>query len=182
MFLKNWLGIKLPDDEMRQIPYPKLEVGWHISLKCMQATSIAGYFGSRLYLGFNTVIRKKSSFKNLTPQQFTEYSCRISRNFMLAGLIISIPMMLGHGYQNKVDDDGYYDRAYRIRYNESQLNVDRGSLLMATVYGAIFSYTSRSFLLGFPKGLCWGTILAATYNNFQRAQRAKERIASADSD
>ena len=181
-FVKNWLGISLSDDEMREIPYPKFETTFHVSLKCMQAGSIIGYFGSRLQLGYQKIIKKSGSLANLTPQQFLEKSCKTSRNYMFIGLAISIPLVICHGYQNEVDEDGYYDRAYRIRYNTCQLNVDRLSLLLGTIYGGFFTVTSRSFLLGFPKGLCWGTILAAAYNNYNTAQQIKtenlQRISS----
>eukprot|EP01083_Nonionella_stella_P065616 172096_1 len=175
-FVKNWLGIKLSDDEMRQIPYPKLEVGWHVSLKFMQAGSIIGYFGSRLHFGYHKVLKKDASFSNLTPQQFAEKSCKISRNVMLGALAVGIPVFIAHGISLKVDEDGYYDRAYRIRYNQCQLNVDRASLLFGTIYGLTFTATSGSFLHGFPKGLCWGTILAAAYNNWNESQQIKLAI------
>jgi len=126
-------------------------------------------------LGYKAFIKKEAPFASFKSAELTDYSCRISRNFMLAGLLLSIPMVLGHRYQNEVDKEGYYDRAYRIRYNEHQLNIDRGSLLMGALYGAMFTISKKSFLLGFPKGLCWGTILAATYNNFQQAKRIKQQ-------
>eukprot|EP00483_Globobulimina_turgida_P010987 UN11008 len=175
-FIKNWLGVQLPDAEMRQIPYPKFETAWHVSLKCMQTGSIVGYFGSRLQLGYQKIIKKQGSLLNLSAKQFLEKSCTVSRNSMFIGLVVSVPMVLLHGYQKKIDEDGYYDRAYRIRYNGNQLNVDRASLLLGVIYGGIFTFTSRSFLLGFPKGLCWGTIVAAAYNNFVQAQQLKQSI------
>ena len=173
-FVKNWLGIKLSDDEMRDIPYPQFETGLHISLKCMQAGSIAGYFGSRIYLGYAKMIAKSPSVANLSAQQFLEKSCRMSRNCMFWGLALSIPMLLGHKMHNNIDDEGYYDRAYRIRYNVNQLNVDRLSLLFGSIYGGMFAISSRSFLYGFPKGMCWGTIIAAAYNNYNIAQEIKQ--------
>eukprot|EP00484_Ammonia_sp_Unknown_P020577 CAMPEP_0197053562 /NCGR_PEP_ID=MMETSP1384-20130603/27811_1 /TAXON_ID=29189 /ORGANISM="Ammonia sp." /LENGTH=183 /DNA_ID=CAMNT_0042486479 /DNA_START=11 /DNA_END=562 /DNA_ORIENTATION=- len=176
IFAKNWLGIQCSDDELRQIPYPKFETGLHVSLKGMQAGAVVGYFGSRLTLSVQKFALKRPSMKDFTAQQFLEKSCKTSRNFMFAGLIMSIPMFLAHGMGKSVDEEGYYDRAYRIRYNVCQLNVDRASLALGTVYGAMFVVKSRSFLLGFPKGVCWGTILAAAYNNFNKAQEMKETM------
>ena len=178
-FIKNWLGIKLSDDEMRQIPYPKLETGLHVGLKGLQSGSIIGYFGSRLLFGIQRSFFKKESLINLTARQMMEKSCKISRNFMFIGVAVCVPMFFLHGMQNEVVDEGYYDRAYRIRYNVNQLNVDRMSLAFATVYGTIFTFTSKSFLLGFPKGLCWGTILAAAYNNYIEAEKLKQAIEEA---
>ena len=121
---------------IRQIPYPKFEMGMHVSLKCAQAGAIGGYFGSRLFMVYQRVIRKQHL--TMTKQELLFKSCRSGRNFMFVGLLLSLPMFFAHGYSKKVDYDGYYDRVYRLRYNECQLNVDRLSLIFATIYGTTF--------------------------------------------
>ena len=148
------------------------------STKFAQAGSIAGYFGSRVYLGINHLRKSQTPIKkgDVSAQQFLETSCRISRNMMLGGFVAAVPIFILHGNSNKVDAEGYFDRAYRIRYNESQCNVDRMSLAMGTLYGSIFAWTNRSFTLGFPKGMCWGVLLAAAYNNYTQATRLKQSM------
>ena len=177
-YLKNFAGFKLPDDDMRNIVNPRFETLFHVQLKFAQAGSIAGYFGSRVYLGIQHLRKSTTPIKkgDNTAQQFLEKSCRASRNLMVAGFLVSTPIFILHGNSKKVDAEGYFDRAYRIRYNEGQCNVDRLSLAMGVFYGSIFAMTSRSFTLGFPKGLCWGTLLAAAYNNYAQASRLKQSM------
>ena len=70
--------------------------------------------------------------------------------------------------------DDIFDRAYRLRYNKYQVNVDRGSLIGAIAYGAFFASRNLPILYGIPKGLAYGVMLTAAYNQYDYNQKIME--------
>lgn len=102
------LGLKLTDDEMREIKYPSTELYTHVTFKTVQAGALLGMViiapVFRLAVGPRTLLAVK------------ETALRYGRN----GAIIGIPLGPVMTYAKAksgagIDDDGMFDRAYRLR-------------------------------------------------------------------
>ena len=89
----------------------------------MELGSIVGYFGNRLTMigrmALNQKFRPSRQTLNITAMKW-------ARTNIFMGLLVSIPLVFMHRYQNKLEKDDYIDRAYRLRYNHKQTNFDRG--------------------------------------------------------
>ena len=60
--------------------------------------------------------------------------------------------------------DDFYDRAYRLRYNVTQLNTDRFSVFGCLTNIIIVFVRQSSFTLGLAEGVVFGVIFGQVYN------------------
>lgn len=159
------LGQKLTDEEMRNIKYPETELYTHVTFKTIQAGALLGM------VIIAPVVRLAAGPRTLGAVK--ETALRYGRN----GAIIGIPLgpLMTFAKANSgagIDDDGMFNRTYRLRYNRNQIRVDQASIL-GSVGGA-----SGNFLLGGSAvsgavvGLVGGTIAMGLYNTVN-AERHK---------
>ena len=103
------LGQKLTDDEMGKIKHPAVELYAHVTFKTIQAGALLGMGligpAVRLAVGPRTLAA------------INEAGVRYATN----GAIIGIPLgpLLTYGKATSgegINEDGYMDRAYRLRY------------------------------------------------------------------
>ena len=84
---------------MRNIREPYVELQTHVSLRFMQAGAMIGYFGRSVqYAGLRVFAKKGYSRQTMLLGQ-----CKSGRNFMIFGLIISIPLLWGYKHNKTLD-------------------------------------------------------------------------------
>lgn len=150
-------GQSLTDDNMRVIPHPLLELNVHVTTKTVQACALLGMVligpAVRLIRGPRTV----GAFKDTAIKAGK------------IGALIGIPLGPALTYAKvngaKVDDDGLFDRCYRLRYNRNQVRVDRLSYLGAVGGAAGALYLGSALSSGAVVGLVGGTLLGTIYNS-----------------
>ena len=148
-----FLPVTLSDEEMRDIPMPRLELHIHVMYKTVQAGTILGMgiFGPLIAL-----IRRRP---------FAATCLRAGQIGALIGVPAG-PMMTEMTLsKTKSTDDMVWDRCYRLRYNRSQVRVDR-ACTYGELAGAAFAMTSGGSLLnGSLTGLALATVAAGVFNN-----------------
>lgn len=173
-FVLNWLGAKVPEDQMRNIEHPRMEVQGYVAMKCMQIGAVVGYaYALRIpimrYLG-RPVVPPLASRLDMTRSVM-----RSTRNGMVGGLFASVPVAMVYANQHRLTDESYYRRAYELRHNKRQLNVDRGSLLIGLGVGAFYKFSYGFPLsLGFSTGMALGSAVLFLYNNYDWLYRRAE--------
>ena len=105
---RNLLGQKLSDDEMGNIKHPAAELYAHVTFKSIQAGAVLGM------VLFAPAVRLAAGPRTLAA--LTETAIRYGRN----GAIIGVPLGPVLTYTRAasgegINEDGYIDRAYRLR-------------------------------------------------------------------
>eukprot|EP00919_Chromeraceae_sp_WS-2016_P041375 GHVR01098585.1.p1 GENE.GHVR01098585.1~~GHVR01098585.1.p1 ORF type:complete len:162 (+),score=21.16 GHVR01098585.1:119-604(+) len=157
-WLKNYAGGRLTDEQMKDIPYPLLELGIHVSLKNVQLFSCLGMLAVGPALA---LIRKKPIGKTM----FTA-----GKYGTIIGLGTGPAMTLAKA--KSLDQDGLYDRAYRLRNNRGQLFVDQMAALFGTC-GIIsgFFMGKGIWFGGAVFGGVSGVIFAGLFNNVLKKKK-----------
>jgi len=157
-YLKNHLGFKLTDEEMRDIPYPYVELYTHVFIKTAQAF---GLLGTVVVGPVSALARSKT--RSLAGISSSAYTC--GKWGMMLSLVVAPLMTQSVLKAKKTDRDGVYDRCYRLRYNRGQVRIDRGSAVGAVTGAVLAGPTGASPLLGILVGMSAGIISMAVYNS-----------------
>ncbi|CAD5111639.1 unnamed protein product [Dimorphilus gyrociliatus] len=158
-FLNN-LGFNLNDEEMADISHPKAELITHITLKTSQLFSIVGT------LIFHPV--RQMVKKDLCPRNFVIKGARTGAKGAAIGAVAGTILSLVVIEKKKLEHDGLYDRAYRLRHNRGQVLVDQASVGLATVGAIGGTVMGKGMVVPGVWGLVGGVCGAAAYNNFIR--------------
>jgi hypothetical protein len=154
---RNMAGQSLTDDEMRVIKYPLCELTVHVTTKTVQACALLGM------VAIGPAIRLIKGPRTLGAVADT--AIKAGKIGALIGLPLGPAMTYGKVSGGKADDDGIYDRCYRLRYNRNQVRTDRLSYLGA-IGGAAGAFAMGSPISsGAVVGLVGGTLLSAVYNS-----------------
>lgn len=152
---RNMAGQTLSDEEMSVIAYPLQELIVHVTTKTIQACAILG-------IVIGPVVRLARGPRTLGA--LSGAAVKAAK----VGALIGVPMGPAMTYMRiqgaKVDDEGLYDRCYRLRYNRNQVRTDRFAYL-GTIGGAAGALAMGGPLTtGVVMGLVSGTILGGVYN------------------
>ena len=155
-YFRNMLGEQLSDEEMQTIKHSKAELYYHVALKDVQAFALLGMV---VVAPAVQMIRGPRTFAALQTT-----AVKYGKVGAVLGVPAGLLMMYGRERSLDIGDEGYFDRAYRLRKNRNQVRVDRGSYLgaLAGVAGAFGMGASLSS--GAVVGMVGGTILAGVYN------------------
>jgi len=157
-WFKKYVGFEVPDEQMRDIPYPYVELHAHVILKCAQAF---GFLGTVIVGPLAALSRSKTR----TLSGIMSTSCTCGKYGVLLSFIAG-PLMTNRVLSaKKADRDSVYDRSYRLRYNEKQLRIDRGSAVGAVSGSVLASQMSASPVMGALFGMSVGFISMMVYNS-----------------
>ena len=158
-YCRNMLGEKLDEEEMQTIANSKGEMYYHVMLKDVQALAFLG------------MVFVAPAVQMIRGPRTLSAVLATSLKYGKVGAVLGVPagalMMYQREKGAEIDEDGFNDRAYRLRRNRNQVRVDRGSYLGALVGigGAIGMGAALSS--GAIAGMVGGTMLAAAYNTTQ---------------
>ncbi|KAL7673861.1 hypothetical protein ACOME3_000141 [Neoechinorhynchus agilis] len=170
LFIRNFVGQKLTDEELRHIPYPKTEIVTHVTMKSLQLMSFVGgitalgkfyYDAKKVEPALRAAVIKEAAF--------TGAKIGLLGGFALGPLATLIRFQSIHW-----DEEGILDRAYRLRHSNKQLRIDRACLVGAVAGYGIAAGVQASELaikesvnggLGFIAGMNAGLILTILYNS-----------------
>jgi len=156
-WLKNFVGFEVPDEQMRDIPYPYVEMHTHVILKCAQAF---GFLGTVVVGPLVALSRSKT--RSLTGISSTACTCG---KYGVLLSVIAGPLMTNRVLSTKkADRDSVYDRCYRLRYNKKQVTIDRGSVVGAVGGSALAGQMGGSPMLGALVGMSAGFISMMVYS------------------
>lgn len=155
------LGFKLNDKQMEDIPFPKLELTTHVTIKTVQA---GGQLGMCLVAPISASIRPDTRNWAEIQQRMAIYG----KNGVIVGLILG-PFLTMMRLRSIESDDAVRDRCYRLRRNRNQVRVDQGSILGALAgYGVVahgsFGDFANSLLFGSVVGMSSGIVFATLLN------------------
>jgi len=152
---RNMAGQTLSDDDMREITYPLLELTGHVTTKTIQAGAILG-------LVIGPLVRLVRGPRNMGA--ITSTAIKAAK----IGAFIGIPAGPAMTYMRiqgaKIDDDGLFDRCYRLRYNRNQVRTDRFAYLGAAGGTVGVLAMGGPLSTGVVMGFLGGTILGGVYN------------------
>ena len=137
-YYKNYLGLALPDDEMRRIASPKLELGFHITAKFFETGVVIGTLAPLVLYG---LVRRNEL--SVIQRCVTSGGVRGG----LFGLIAGPSVAYAFIQKKNLSDDDCFDRCYRLRYNFNQVRADR-SFDMGLVTGALVFAPAGQMLFG----------------------------------
>ena len=151
-WLQNCVGGRLSDEDMKNIPNPTLELGIHVVMKNVQAFSLLGL----LFVGpAVALIRKK-------PVGKTAFSAAKYGALLGCG---TGPLMTYAKVKN-LEEEGIYDRCFRLRHNRGQVRVDQlsiaggvGGIASALLMGQAAVASSGAV------GMVLGVLTGGFYNN-----------------
>ncbi len=158
-YFRNTFGEKMTEEELQKINYAKYELYYHVALKDVQAFALIGM------MVVAPAVRLIRGPRSWPAVQAT------ALKYGKVGAVLGMPAGLLMMYQREkaanIGDEGFYDRAYRLRKNRNQVRVDRGSYLgtLAGIGGAVGMGASLSS--GAVVGLVGGTLIASFYNSTQ---------------
>merc|ERR1712111_178785 len=126
-----YLGQELTEEELTDIPYPRLEVHWHVMYKQVE---LGGFAGMCLIGPLIGAVRGRS----------VTAAWSAAKTGGKWGVITMTPLwpIATEVVLKKASQESTYDRAYRIRNNMGQLRVDR--------YADLFSLGGLGVALGGP--------------------------------
>lgn len=150
---KNMAGLSLDDKEMKNIPYPTTELGLHVTLKTVQAFGIIG----------TVVIGPIKGFRG-PPGSLKRQMTRFGKWGVILGLVTGPALTYGRLSSINFDENGIYDRCYRLRHNRHQVRVDRGSLVGFVAGAGLFPALKMCPVLGSLVGMSTGVLAMAVYN------------------
>jgi len=157
-WFKNLIGFELTDEQMRDIPYPYVELHTHVIIKTAQAFGLLG----TMVVGPVVALARS---KTRTLAGIKSSACKCGKwGVMLA--FVAGPLMTQQVLKaKKASPESVYDRCYRLRNNRGQVRVDRGSAVGAVSVAAAAVPMGGSPLLGGLFGMSMGIISMAVYNN-----------------
>jgi len=137
LFRALYLGQDLPDENLRDIPYPRFEVHWHVMYKCVE---VGGLLGMCFFGPIAGALRGKSMAGVIK-------SANSAGKWGVLVMTPTFPLITEMALKNSTPE-AVYDRAYRIRHNKGQLRVDR--------YADYFSLAGLGASIATSKSL-WAT-------------------------
>jgi len=154
-WLKNLIGFELTDEQMRDIPYPYLEMHTHVIMKAAQAFGLLG----AVVVGPLVALARSET---RTLEDIKSSACKYGKWGVMMSFVAG-PVMT-HSVLNKASPESVYDRCYRLRYNRGQARFDRGSAVSAASGAAVAVPMGGSPLLGSLLGMSMGIISMVVYN------------------
>ena len=157
-WLKNMIGFTLTDQEMKQIPYPRLEVTVHVTCKAIQAFVV---LGSCLIAPISAMLSSDTRGLGEITRRMTSYG----RTAIMIALFVG-PLMTYLRLMSAKKEEEVTDRCYRLRKNRVQLRVDRGTMM-----GIVAGYSLASLgllpstMFGITIGIPAGILAAIVYNS-----------------
>ncbi|ESO06797.1 hypothetical protein HELRODRAFT_170818 [Helobdella robusta] len=157
LWLQNLVGFQLSEDEMKDIPYPKVELNTHVTFKCVQ---VFGIFGTALGPLVALLNPKKRNVQALISS-----STKFGKYGVILGCFLGPAMTFARLNSINASDESIYDRCYRLRYNRNQVKVDRGFVFGATSGVVLFPLIFKKCpIFGGLTGMTLGVISAVVYN------------------
>lgn len=156
---KSWLKCQfklLPDEEMRDIPNPTTELLVHVTTKTVQAGSVIAL----LTTGLKTAISGPRTMETLLKT-----GTRYGINGMAIGLVLG--PVFTYMKARSCDDDGMYDRCYRLRYNRNQVRVDLASVAGVGIGVCASMFFGYGIATGVVFGMPLGVLDGAIYNKIK---------------
>lgn len=156
-WFRNMMGQKLADEEMGQIKYPRMELYTHVTFKTIQAGALLGM------VLIAPAVRLVSGPRTLNA--ISETALRYGRNGALIGIPLGPLMTYGRATSGDgLNEDGFTDRAYRLRYNRNQVRVDQASIVGTLGGAGVAVLLGSSAVSGAVVGLVGGTVAMGMYN------------------
>ena len=158
-WLKNMVGIRLTEEQMKDIPNPTVELTVHVTAKNIQAFALLG----TVVVGPVRAIARAPT-RNLsgiisTATKFGKYG-------VVIGCFLGPAMTYGRLKSSNATHDAIYDRCYRLRNNRSQIRVDQASVVGAIGGAGLLTLVFRKCpIFGALFGMSSGIIAMAIYNN-----------------
>ena len=148
-------GVKLTEEQYEDIPYPNLEITYHVTDKCFQAGCILGTISGTVATLFKAKNRNMDGFvRNIT---------RYGTGLALLGICIG-PVMTYARLRN-CSPESIVDRCYRLRHNKSQVKIDQAAN-MGFVAGPIVSKCfGHPLLFGMVLGVAGNIIGMSVVNS-----------------
>ncbi|KAK2572638.1 hypothetical protein P5673_001611 [Acropora cervicornis] len=156
-WFRNMMGQKLADEEMGEIKYPRMELYTHVTFKTIQAGALLGM------VLIAPAVRLVSGPRTLNA--ISETALRYGRNGALIGIPLGPLMTYGRATSGDgLNEDGFIDRAYRLRYNRNQVRVDQASIVGLLGGAGVAVLLGSSAVSGAIVGLVGGTVAMGMYN------------------
>ncbi|KAL3851617.1 hypothetical protein ACJMK2_015350 [Sinanodonta woodiana] len=156
-WFKNYVGVKLSDDQMRDISHPNLELTAHVTMKTVQTFGLIG----TMFVGPILALARKDTRNWSGVQAKMTQAGQVGLGLgLLAG-----PLMTYARMRSVSDPDGAYDRCYRLRYNRTQVKVDRASILGFVGGAGIAYYMAGDAIFGGLVGMSGGIIITSVLNS-----------------
>lgn len=156
-WFRNMMGQKLADEEMGEIKYPRMELYTHVTFKTIQAGALLGM------VLIAPAVRLVSGPRTLNA--ISETALRYGRNGALIGIPLGPLMTYGRATSGDgLNEDGFIDRAYRLRYNRNQVRVDQASIVGTLGGAGVAVLLGSSAVSGAVVGLVGGTVAMGMYN------------------
>jgi len=148
---KVFFGFPLTDEEIAEVPFPKTELGVHVTYKTVESGT---FLGSVIIGPLYTLIRRQTKVPSALRRNFTRFGTYGIGLGLVAG-----PLMTAARCMNQ-ETPAIYDRDYRLRYNRGQLNVYRAVTAGALICPLLLRFGFRmNLILGIDAGLVAGTLL-----------------------
>jgi len=128
----------LSEDEMKDIPYPVVEVGVHITQRTIEAGSLIGVLAAAAYR-----LAKFGATDKLAVRMTTK---RIAGGGALLGVFVGPVITIAR--MSTQSEEAIYDRCYRLRNNRGQVAADYFATPPGIVGGVVRG----------ASGFAWGTI------------------------
>lgn len=151
-YFLNLCGVKLSEEQMEKIPFPRFELTAHVTMKSVQALGLAGCLAAPVV----SYVKGERDLESVEDRAF-EYG----KTGMLAGLVLGSVSAIPFFFK-----DGVYlkDTCYRIRFNENQLFVDRSSLVGLFLGIGVARYSGKDLKKGAVLGFICGFFVATIFN------------------
>jgi len=155
-WFKNYAGLTLDEQQMKDIPNPTAELVIHVTLKDVQAFGLIG----TLIVGPISALRRPETRSLLGLRR------RMTR-CGLAGVALGLvagPLMTYARIYNQ-SEEAVYDRCYRLRNNRGQVRVDQASIVGLLGGGGLSIALKKCPMFGGLIGMSIGVLGMAFYNN-----------------
>ncbi|TMS38590.1 hypothetical protein L596_005280 [Steinernema carpocapsae] len=142
------MGVKQTDLQLLQVPNAATEFSLHVTLRCVQSGTVLGSVLGSLACAFQN--GSDTDMKNL-KRAFVHGGCTGAMIGLIAGPLFS--------YWNvqQMSTLKLYDRCYRLRFNNEELNTDRSCLVGATI-GTVCG-GSLGFVVGVDLAKLFSTVI-----------------------
>lgn len=158
VWLFNFLGVKLHDEDLADMPRPRLELGFHHTLRFTQGGAI---FGTLIVGSIAAAMRAIDG--EITASCVAKMAFRCGAFGILFGLMVGPKLSYASTRHQPLEVVQY--RCYRLRCNKKLLRRDKMSLAGAALGYAISRYhpSNPVPMLVAIFGLCMGMLVADIY-------------------
>ena len=156
---KNIAGLSLSDEELKDIPRPKVELTMHVTTKFVELCAVSG----TLIIGPVAALVRKESRNRAGAMRL---SAKCGKGGVMLALLLG-PLMTWMKMRGSEGTEPFYDRCYRLRNNLNQVRTDRAAYGGAIGGAVFFPLLLKSCPIhGSLLTLSLATIGAGVYNNF----------------